>query len=109
MRRRGAIYRPAPPFVRPFHHTAGLVRLTAPSSADWHAKAPANGDALGNDQYGCCVEAADYQIIRLRRANAWGDTWKPTKDMLLTRYGGETGFDPQTGLPDEGTDTATDH
>lgn len=106
--RLGAIYRPAPLAIRPLAVRAGLHLMTAPPRADWYAKAPADGDSLGNDRYGCCVPVADYQLIRVHRANAWGDSWKPTTDMTLGRYAAMTGFDPATGQPDNGTDTADD-
>lgn len=108
MMKLGAIHRPAPPAVRPFSLRASLSLMQPPPREDWYAKAPADGDELGNDSYGNCVEVADYQLIRLHRANAWGDSWKPTTDMTLARYAYLTGFDPATGQPDDGTDTAQD-
>jgi len=106
--RLGAIHRRAPAHIPPLAARARLAMLQAPPSADWHAKCPADGDDLGNGRYGCCVPAADYRLIQLRRANAWGDSWAPTTDMVLARYSALTGFDPATGLPDDGTDTAED-
>jgi hypothetical protein len=87
---------------------ARLDLMTAPAAADWHRAAPADGDALGNDGCGCCVEAWDYQEERIRLANATGSTWKPTAAMVLARYSRLTGYDPGTGQPDLGTDTALD-
>lgn len=107
-RKHGAIYRPAPLCVRPWSRLTGGASIRAAPRADWHAKAPADGNPLGNDRFGCCVEAADFQVIRMRRANAWGDEWKPTPDVVLKRYAAMTGFDPAKGIPDLGTDTASD-
>jgi hypothetical protein len=82
--------------------------MPVPTSRDWFRFCPADGDALGNDTVGCCVPAATFQGIRLRRAVAWNDGWKPTRDMVLDRYARLTGFDPVTGQPDNGTDTAAE-
>ncbi len=104
----GAIHRPAPLAVRPLNRRASLHLMSPPPAADWHQKAPADGNQLANDRYGCCVEVADYQLIRLHRANAFGDQWKPTVPMVLTRYSMLTGFNAITGQPDAGTDTVSD-
>ena len=104
--RLGAIHRAAPPSIAPLHARASLSLMTAPPSCDWHAKYPANGDALGNDTIGVCVEAAEFQTAAMRRANAWGDQRRPTADQVVALYTELSGFNPATGVPDDGTDTA---
>jgi hypothetical protein len=104
----GAIHTPLPSYVPMLNERARLDLMTVPKEADWFKGAPPDGDALANDQYGCCVPAEDYQEIRLRRANAAGDTWKPTASLVLARYARMTGFNLVTGTPDEGTDTSVD-
>lgn len=106
--RLGAIHTPAPVAIAPLSTRASLERMAIPQNADWWAKCPPDGDALGNDEYGCCVECGDLRIIQSRRANAWGDTWKPTKQMALSLYTLRTGFNQLTGQPDNGTDTVAD-
>lgn len=106
--RLGAIHRAAPSGVPFLSARARLSRMTPPKSVDWHLKCPPDGDALGNDLYGCCVPAETYREIQMRRANAWGDTWKPTEADVLARYAALTGFNVATGQPDQGTDTAAE-
>lgn len=107
-RQLGAIHIEPPASVPLLMARARLDKMVAPTSADWHAFAPADGDPLGNDTCGCCVEAWDYQEIRLRRWNAAGDTRKPTAAEVINRYTAMTGYNPATGTPDIGTDTAAD-
>lgn len=97
--RHGAIHRPRP---------AGIARLTARVSLNaalpipnWFAKVPADGDCLGNDMYGDCVDAADCRLIQL-----WGG--RIDRSIALSRYHQMTGFDIATGRPDDGSDTAAD-
>ena len=77
--------------------------LIAPPRTDWHTKYPADGDPLGNDQYGNCLPCAEMQAIYMRRANAWGDTTRATRGEAIALYSKLTGFDPTTGRPDDGT------
>lgn len=107
-RRLGAIHTPPPPAIRPLAARAGLHMMKTPQEADWFAKCPADGDDLGNNRYSNCVAACDLRIIQARRANAWGDAWKPDTQMALSLYALRTGFDPVVGKPDDGTDTAMD-
>jgi hypothetical protein len=102
----GAIHRPAPPAIRPLAERASLSLMTAPAAVDWHAACPADGDMLGNDRFGNCVPVAELRAIQMRRANAGGDQWKPAEAQALGLYGRLTGFNPATGQPDDGTDTA---
>lgn len=93
----GAIHTPRP---------AGIARLSsrvgAPSSPipNWLARFPPDGDPLGNDDFGDCVDAADCQIIRIMGGKA-------DRAMALARYT-QTGFDLATGQPDNGSDTRAD-
>ena len=48
---------------------------------------------------------AELRAIQVRRANAWGDGWRPTRDMAFGLYAALTGFNPVTLLPDNGTNT----
>jgi hypothetical protein len=104
----GAIHALLPAAVQPLSTRAALHRMAIPQRADWWAKCPADNDALGNDTKGSCVPCADLRIIQSRRANAHGDTWKPTKDDADPLYTLRTGYDPATGQPDIGTDTVAD-
>jgi hypothetical protein len=104
----GAIHQPTPAAVANLATRARLDLMLAPTACDWFAKCPADGNMLGNDTHGNCVEVTDFRIIQVRRANAWRDTWAPTTNMCLDRYAALTGFDPATGLPDNGTDTTID-
>lgn len=93
--RHGALYQPHPPDLPRF------PRALAPVPIPNHfLHYQADGDALNNDRYGCCVPAADVQIARLWGARCDGTT-------VLNRYR-QTGFDPATGIPDNGTPTADD-
>jgi hypothetical protein len=105
-RKLGAIHTPAPPAIRPLAARAHLALMTPPRSADWLAACPADGDPLGNDAVGNCVPCAELRTIQVRRANARGDSWRPTRDKAFALYAALTGFNPMTGLPDDGTDTA---
>jgi hypothetical protein len=105
-RKLGAIHVPAPRAIRPLAERARLALMTPPKSADWLAKCPADGDPLGNDAVGDCVACAELRAIQVRRANAWGDAWRPTRDMAFGLYAALTGFNPATLLPDNGADTA---
>lgn len=104
----GAIHQPTPTHIPFLAARARLDLMQAPATCDWFAKCPADGDMLGNDSYGDCCEVTDYRIIQVRRANAWGDLWKPTEGMCLARYSALTGFNILTGQPDDGTITTTD-
>ena len=105
-RKLGAIHSSAPPAIRPMAARARLALMTPPRSADWLARCPADGNPLGNDTVGDCVPCAELRAIQVRRANSWGDSWRPTRDNALGLYTALTGFNPTTGLPDDGTDTA---
>jgi len=85
-------------------HPAGLPRLSARAGLtpvpipNWLARFPADGDPLGNDDFGNCVDAADCQIIRLMGGRA-------DRAMALARYQMNTGCPPG---PDNGSDTVVD-
>lgn len=101
----GAIHRPAPPAIRPLFARASLQRMAVPTSADWHAACPPDSDALGNDTRGNCVPCSELRAIQMRRANAMGDSWRPTTAMSIALYTALTGYNPITGRPDIGTPT----
>lgn len=106
--RLGAIHAPVPDAVPALAARARLSALPVPTHVDWFSECPADGDALGNDAIGNCVEVADLRAIQVRRRVAHGDAWVPTREMALARYARLTGFDPASGSPDLGTDTAVD-
>lgn len=96
--KRGAIHTPRPAGVARLAARATLAQAPVPN---WFALAPADGDCLGNDVYGNCVDAADCRLIQL-----WGG--KIDKSIALNRYRQMTGFNLVTGLPDNGSDTSAD-
>jgi hypothetical protein len=106
--RTGAIHAPPPARVRSVGGLIPASALTPPAQVDWLSRCPATGDALGNDAHGDCCEAADYNLIAIRRAAAMGDAWRPTGADALGRYAELTGFDPATGANDGGTQTVAD-
>ena len=103
--RLGARHSKAPVAVSSLAQRASLSRYVAPSAVDWSIKCPADGRDLGNNEHGCCVEAAIYRAIECRLANIWGGGFTPQTYEVLGLYARLTGFNPATGLPDEGTDT----
>jgi len=103
--RLGANHTPPPPAVRPLAERAALTRM-AVTPCDWFAAIPADGDALGNDKWSNCWEVAQAWVIALRRASAAGDTTRPSRAVILAQFAALTGWDPTTGLPDDGTQTA---
>ena len=105
MRKTGAIHRPAPASVPLLSARASLDRMAPAAATDWQSRLTL-GDALGNDRYGCCVEAAQTRAEQLIICNAMGSGWTPTTMDALGLYAMLTGFNPETGLPDDGTDTA---
>lgn len=96
----GAIHS-QPPAMVPRLHSRLDMRGAPVQPRNWFATVPPDGDPLANDDYGCCVPAADFQLARI-----WGG--KVDRSLVLNRYRLITGFDPATGQPDNGTDTATD-
>ena len=102
----GLLHRPPPPCIRPLSERAGIALHTVPVSSDWSELCPCDNDPRGNDTFACCVPNADLALIEVVLANVArsGDArWKPTLDMVLSRYAKVTGFDPVTGIPDDGT------
>ena len=104
--RLGAVHTPTPATIQPFSQRAKLQLMTAPPRVDWFAKNPADRNALGNGRIGNCVPCAMLRAQETRRANAWSDVWAPTEAEAVALYSTLTGYDPATGLPDDGTDTA---
>ena len=82
--------------------------MEVPKRANWFEKAPPDGDDLGNNSYGCCVPAADFREIELRRRVAHGDAWRPTRETVLARYAAIAGWRQDDPTTDQGTVTTTD-
>lgn len=94
----GAIHAPRPDAIARLSARGALTEAPIPN---WFARFPADGDPLGNDDIGNCVDAADCQIVRLMGGRA-------NRQMAMARYAMMTGFDPATGQPDNGSDTSAD-
>lgn len=84
-----------------------MANIMPPTSVDWLSRCPADGDMLGNDVLGDCVQVAKLRTIQIRRAIAMGDSWKPTLDMAVGLYQRETGYSPDVPGSDQGTMTDT--
>lgn len=102
----GAIQTAPPAAIQPLGARARLSLMEPPPRADWLAACPADGDPLGNDRLGNCVPCAMLRTVQLRRANAWGDAWRPDAAEAVALYAELAGYDPVTGAHDGGTDTA---
>lgn len=99
--------RPAtPPRVRSLRHLFGLTpRPMIPQSTNRIPLVP-NYGMDGNDQWGCCVEAAACHAVDLWTASA-GDPRMGTTEDALRMYAG-FGFDPNAGPSGANpTDTGT--
>jgi hypothetical protein len=82
----------------------------AQSSLTWLALEPKGGiPMLGNDQFGCCVEASMCHYIQMANlyVRCMGDGTPelptPTEDECLAIYSAITGFDPTNPATDQGT------
>jgi hypothetical protein len=109
--RTGCIHGVRPAGIQPLSQRAALHMTTVPTEWDWTKLCPADGDARTNDYLGTCVQCADFALIEIILANVAGSgspRWKPTDDMIISRYTAETGYNPITGVPDNGTDSAAD-
>lgn len=100
----GLIHTETPPGV------ASILRLPmvdshqpVPAKVDWFEKCPADGDPLGNDEAGNCTQVRKLRMIQIKRANAFGDTWKPSAQMALAMYEAEAGYKPGDRSTDVGT------
>ena len=100
-RRFGALHTPAPPEVPYLSARSRMDRMGVPRRGDWFAECPPDGDMLGNDVMGNCVPVANLRLIEV-----WGGV--ALLEDAVARYTYLTGYDPATGLPDDGTDTAKD-
>ena len=101
--RLGLIHSPTPEAVAPLDARMRLGAVPVADAVDWHARCPADGDPLGNDQNPNCVEAAFLRNLQMRMANSMHSAWKPTKDQalrLLARWGGSDGTDVNTAMAD---------
>ena len=106
MRRLGAIHRPAPAAVPLLAARARLDLHTPKPLTDWLKTLPANGDELLNDKLGDCVPVSALWMAYLWRANAWGDSRRPVDAQAEALYTAWGGYNPATGVPDDGCDTA---
>jgi len=114
MRRHGAIHRPAPAAIPRLGAVAGLSRLAVPTHGSWTlARAPGgvanppDGDALGNNDLGCCVPAADWRWIQAVLA-ARGRLIAIETAWVIARYEMTADYVPGNPATDEGTDTRRD-
>jgi|GEM_PF-238013 len=73
---------------------------SAPDSIDWSPKVP-NWPMMENDQYGDCTCAAAGHMIECWSANA-ATVIVPTDDQIISAYAAITGFEPVTGINDNG-------
>jgi hypothetical protein len=103
--RTGAKHTERPAAIQPL--TARAVLSAAATPRNWFAACPADGELYGNGACGDCVPVADFRYIQTVLASV-SSPWAPTLDAVLGRYTALTGFDPATGRPDDGTDTAAD-
>ncbi len=97
--RLGLIHRPHPRLPR---IGAALAGRQPPAAADWHRYIALDGDALGNDQVGNCVECGTLRAIQVMRAAAAGDARKPSTAEALALYRAWAGWDG-TAATDLGT------
>lgn len=98
-RKLGLIHRPQPRLPR---IGAALAGRQPPAAVDWHRYIALDGDALGNDQVGNCVECGTLRAIQIMRAAAAGDARKPSTAEALALYRAWAGWDG-TAATDLGT------
>ncbi|HUD11451.1 MAG TPA: hypothetical protein VMS08_03500 [Candidatus Saccharimonadia bacterium] len=72
-----------------------------------NVQSPSGWGVLGNENFGCCVQADDGHYLMLRTANA-GKIIIPTTEQVLALYSYETGFNPDDPASDQGTDEGSD-
>ena len=106
MRRLGAIHRLPPISVPRLAARARLDMHLPKPETDWFQALPANGIELLNNRLGDCVPVSALWMGYLWRANAWSDTRYPVDDQAESLYSAWCGYDPLTGKPDDGCDTA---
>ena len=64
------------------------------------------GNALGNDTFGCCVEAGMYRMAQMRTHAAQGSAYTPVTPPVLALYTALTGFNRSVPSTDNGTQVA---
>lgn len=64
------------------------------------------GNALGNDKFGCCVEAGMYRMAQMRAHAAQGSAFTPVTPPILSLYTTLTGFNSKVPSTDTGTPVA---
>jgi hypothetical protein len=100
--RLGAVFTEAPNCVQSLSARANIA-TSSPQSVNWFNALSADGDMLGNNQYGNCWWVARRWCITLKRALVAGDFTRPTASECLQDYT-FTGFNIVSGVPDQGTD-----
>lgn len=109
-RRLGARHSPAPAAVPRLSRVAVLAGYPVPEEIDHCARLDLTGpdgqpDDLGNNTAGCCVVASMFRAAQIKRSFAWHDTWKPTRQQVMSYYAKWGGW-PSVDL---GLDTAAAH
>jgi hypothetical protein len=107
--RLGANHVEAPGSVPALSAHCNLDDNTIPPSVNWgddFVNSVLLDGALGNDRLNNCVPVAALRGAQIRCFAAMGSSWQPTEDQAVTLYQRWTGYDPATGQPDGGTDTA---
>jgi hypothetical protein len=91
--RLGLIHQPHPALPALERHIA-LAAATS-GAVNWHAHITLDGDALGNDAHGDCVECGVLRSIQIMRAVTAGDQRKPEATQALELYAAWAGFPAQ--------------
>lgn len=76
--------------------------ILPPTKTYWEYKVPDDWGMLGNDRYGDCVFAAIAHMIMNWTAHT-GKMFTPSLGDVLKAYHDVTGFDPYSGVNDNGT------
>ena len=105
--RLGAIHRPAPEGVPRLAAVVPDMQMRPVPSIDHYGWLDLTGedglpDPLGNLAAGCCVPAAAFRSLQIKRSFGWHDKWKPTAAQVLAAYAAWSDYPAQ----DIGTDTA---
>ena len=82
--RLGLIHRPLATLPRVGAAIASVLSPVA--ECNWHEAIPLDGDDLGNRDHGCCVPAAAFRGLQIRRAITAGDQRRPRTEEVLALY-----------------------